>query len=227
MGAAKVHHACAAPGPDPEDNFERLRVWADTAAQAGASLLLTPELFVTAEAGTGSAILRERLRGVAATSGVGLVASTVEATGDRIFVGAHWWDAHGALVAHTRKRHLADWQVARGFCGWEGAPPIIPEAVYSVSGVDSPVALLFSADARDPSVGYYLRDHGVRTLLVLNEAGTCEAAVVPAGQWSAKNTGVPFPQSGPLPEALLRPLPRIPDSWWSGPEPTHPSDIGS
>lgn len=227
MGVPTVHHACATPGPDPEVNLERIRTWAEAAGHAGASLLLTPELFVTAEGTTGSAALRERLRTVAMTAGVGLIASTAEATGERTFIGAHWWDASGALVAHTRKQHLADWQLARGFSGWDGAPPIIPKSVYSLSGLEGPMAMVFSADARDPSVSYYLRDHGVRTILALDDAGTHEMASVNTSSWAPKNTGVPFPQVGPLPEPLLRPLPRIADSWWSGPEQQHPSEFGS
>lgn len=227
MGVPTVHHGCSAPGPDPEANLERIRVWADSAGLAGASLLLTPELFVTAETTTGAAALRERLRSIAVSAGVGLIASTPEATGDTTYIGAHWWDASGALVAHTRKQHLAHWQRGRGFSGWDGAPPIIPESVYSLPGLDGPVAMVFSADARDPSISYYLRDHGVRTVLALDDAGTHEVASVPAAAWAPKNTGVPFPQAGRLPEPLLRPLPRIADSWWSGPERQHPADFGS
>ena len=227
MGVATVHHTFAAPGPDPQANVERIRAWAETASDAGASLLLTPELFVTAERATGSAVLRERLRTIAVGAGVGLIASTVETSGRKAFIGAHWWDAHGALVAHTRKHLLAHWQLARGFSSWGGTPPIIPESVYSVSGLQGPVALAFSADARDPSIGYYLRDHGVRTILALDDIGTQELASVNTGSWAPKNTGVPFPQSGLLPEPLLRPLPRVADSWWTGAGPRQPTDYGS
>ena len=227
MDVTPVHHTFAAPGPDPQANFERIHAWAQAASEAGASLLLTPELFVTAEGASGSAVLRERLRTVAVAAGVGLIACTVETSGQKAFIGAHWWDAQGALVAHTRKHHLAHWQKARGFSPWDGVPPIIPESVYSLPAIHGPVALTFSADVTDPSIAYYLRDHGVRTILALDEAGTQELASVNTGRWAPKNMGVPFPQSGPLPEPLLRPLPRVADSWWAGQGPRQAADYGS
>lgn len=222
-----IHHGEAAPGPDPEANLERIRGWAESATLTGASLLLTPELFVTAEATTRGAALRERLRGIAISTGVQLIASTPEATGDSVFIGAHWFDASGALVAHTRKQHLAPWQRARGFSAWYGPPPFIPESVYSLAGLHGPVAMVFAADAQDPSISYYLRDHGVQSVLALDDAGTHQKACVAAGAWAPKNTGEPFPQAGRLPEPLLRPLPRIADSWWSGPGRQHRADFGS
>ncbi|WP_372699619.1 nitrilase-related carbon-nitrogen hydrolase [Arthrobacter sp. JSM 101049] len=227
MSLPTVYCAAGTPGRDPEANLERIRHWAFDARAAGAGLLLTPELFVTAETAGGDAVLRERLRSMARSTGVGIVASTPELTGGRVFVGADWWDRNGQLVAHVRKYRLAAWQRARGFSEWPGRPMFITEQEYMPCEMGYFVALAFDDDAADPAHAYFLRDHGVRRLLVLGETSSRQDVVVPAPAWAGKHTGVPFPQTGPLPEPLLRPLPRVPDAWWAIPARRSPAVLGS
>ncbi|HXD27202.1 MAG TPA: nitrilase-related carbon-nitrogen hydrolase [Arthrobacter sp.] len=226
MSLPSVYCAAGTPGRDPEANLERIRQWASEASAAGAGLLLTPELFVAAEAG-GEAVVRERLRLAARTAGVGIVASTPERTGERVFVGADWWDAAGQLVAHVRKRRLSGWQRSRGFSGWTGRPEIIRAVAYTLCGNNGPVGVAFAEDAADPAQAYFLRDHGVRPVLVLAATSTAVRTLAPARPWGAKHTGAPFPQAGPLPEPLLRPLPRFADAWWSPSIPRGTADLGS
>lgn len=214
MAEPTVHHAAATPGRDTEANLERLRALLTEARRAGADLLVTPELFLTAEATADGSLLRERLRWLARSVGLGLVASTPETTDTATYVGADWWDASGNLVAHVRKHRLTRWQVARGFAAWNGRPEQMLTSMYSDSGMDRSVAVVFSDDAADPAYEYYLRDHGVRTVLELGPASSRTETIPPTPAWAPKHTGVPFPQSGPLPEPLLRPLPRVADSWW-------------
>jgi hypothetical protein len=215
MAAPSVHHLSGTPGRDPESNLERIRGRLEEAREAGAGLLVTPELFITAEASVDDSLLRERLRWIARSTGVGLIASTPEATGSATYIGADWWDASGNHVAHVRKHRLATWQLARGFTAWNGRPQTILTSMYSEIDMPWPVAVAFSDDAADPAYAYFLRDHGVRTVLELGTASSRFEAIAPSPAWAPKHTGVPFPQTGPLPEELLRPLPRIADAWWT------------
>lgn len=212
--AARVHHAAATPAPDPGTNLERIHSLLLEAGRQGVMLLVTPELFVTAEATTDGSLLRERLRWMARSTGVGLIASTPETTDTATYIGADWWDSSGNLVAHERKHRLAEWQFARGFTAWDERPLSILTSMYSDQGIKGRVALGFADDLADPAYEYYLRDHGVSRFLELGPASTRSESIEPAPAWAPKHTGIPFPQPGPLPEPLLRPLPRITDSWW-------------
>lgn len=227
MAAPTVHHSAATPGRDPESNLERIRARMAEARRAGAGLLVTPELFITAEASADGSLLRERLRCSARSAGIGLIASTPEATGSATYIGADWWDAAGNQVAHVRKHRLVEWQVSRGFTAWDDRPQFVLTSGYSELGMLWPVAVAFADDVADPAYAYFLRDHGVRTVLQLGASSSRLGTITPSAPWAPKHTGVPFPQAGPLPEELLRPLPRIADAWWTGAAPSLAAGWGS
>lgn len=100
---------------DADANLAAIREAAMDAAGQGAVLLVTPELFVTAYAPAEIAAdfdpatvpaLRERLGEIAASAGIGLVASLPERVGDGLGVIALRFDADGRLVDRHEKTQL-------------------------------------------------------------------------------------------------------------------------
>lgn len=96
---------------DIEGNLGRLHELIGRAAGAGADLVVTPELFATGYDPAGAAAhdaeaIRRRLSAIARTSGVALVASTVDHAGPHI--SASFITPSGEEIARVAKHHLFD-----------------------------------------------------------------------------------------------------------------------
>jgi 5-aminopentanamidase len=101
-------------GPDTAANLARIETSAREAAEAGATLLVTPELGITSYGGgekiralaepAGGAIAA-RLAGIARETGVALVAGFAEKAGDAVYNSAIYTDGSGKPSVY-RKSHL-------------------------------------------------------------------------------------------------------------------------
>ncbi|HEY8720353.1 nitrilase-related carbon-nitrogen hydrolase [Pengzhenrongella sp.] len=92
-------------------NLELLEHHAGRASEAGADLLVTPELFTCGYAPaavhqTDGAPHRRRIADMARRYGVAIVASTVEHQGDDHFISASLFGARGDELTRYRKQHL-------------------------------------------------------------------------------------------------------------------------
>jgi predicted amidohydrolase len=198
------------PSPDPAENLATLRDWAAAAAARGSTLLATPELFCSASSTTPGGWLRGQLAHIAKKEYIALAASTPEQDGDLTYVSASMWNARGSLVAHVRKVRPSAAQLDAGFSGWDGPPPpvdmrgLLHPARHPKAGI---WALSVGEDARIPELRSHWARSGARAVLRLLPAATVLEPLETAGAWAPTRTGVPFPQAGPLPEPLLRPLP--------------------
>lgn len=102
---------------DIDGNLRTLRQGVNAAAELGAQVVVTPELFATgydpraAWTHDGNAI-RDEISVAARDAGVAVVASTVEersdAAGQRRHIAASFFDEAGDEIARIRKRHLFD-----------------------------------------------------------------------------------------------------------------------
>ena len=95
----------------PAANLARIRRAAVRAAEAGADLLVTPELFATGyaparAAASDGAGLRKQLAAIADEEGIGVVASTVEDEAGTRFIAASLFDETGTELLRYRKAHL-------------------------------------------------------------------------------------------------------------------------
>ncbi len=96
---------------DVEGNLGRLETLVVQAAEAGADLVVTPELFATGYDPAGAAAhdaeaIRGRLSAIARAAGVALVASTVDHSGPHIC--ASFFIPSGEEIARVAKHHLFD-----------------------------------------------------------------------------------------------------------------------
>lgn len=94
-----------------EENLSRLAAHARAAADAGARLLVTPELFTAGYAparvhGGDGAGQRARLAEIARSAGLALVASTVDDDGRHRHISASFFDSSGRELTRYRKAHL-------------------------------------------------------------------------------------------------------------------------
>lgn len=95
----------------PPQNIQRIANRVREAAQRGAGLLVTPELFSCGYApglvhGIDGAAQREQLAGIAAANSIGLVASTVEHEEGRHYISASLFAADGTELTRYRKQNL-------------------------------------------------------------------------------------------------------------------------
>lgn len=113
-----------------EENLQRLRAAASIAADRGADILVTPELFPTGYAparvwnADGDAI-RVQLAEIAHSCGLGLVASTVDRQGEQRHISASFFDAEGAERTRYRKSYLFGDQERSVFMPGSSAPEVI------------------------------------------------------------------------------------------------------
>ena len=101
-------------GPDTAANLARIETAAREAAQAGATLLVTPELGITSYGGGESILalaepadgaIATRLAEIARETGVALVAGFAEKAGDAVYNSAIYTDGSGKPSVY-RKSHL-------------------------------------------------------------------------------------------------------------------------
>jgi|GEM_PF-4864767 len=207
------------PSADPVENLATIRDWAAAAAAAGSTLLATPELFCSASGTTPGGWLRVQLAYIAKTECIALAASTPEQDGESTYVSASIWDARGSLVAHVRKMRPSEAQLAAGFSGWDGpaAPVDVRPLLHPARRPGAVIwALSPGEDACIPELRSYWARTRVRAVLRLLPAATALEPLEEPGAWAPTRTGVPFPQAGPLPEALLHPLPHPFAGWSAG-----------
>ncbi|TDK26683.1 carbon-nitrogen hydrolase [Arthrobacter crusticola] len=121
-----------------EENLRRIDGYAVRAAEQGAELLVTPELFATGYApalvvdsdGQG---IRGELAGIARRRGIALVGSTVEAAGDRHHISASLFDGQGAERTRYRKSHLFGPEEKSVFTPGDDLPDLVPLLGLSVA----------------------------------------------------------------------------------------------
>lgn len=112
---------------EPGENLALIRRAAVRAAEAGADLLLTPELFATGyapalAAGSDGAGMRKELAAIADEEGIGVVASTVEDDSGTRFISASFFDETGDELLRYRKAHLFGDEERSAFMPGAGMP---------------------------------------------------------------------------------------------------------
>lgn len=115
----------------PARNLDVLAAAAQDAARQGADLLVTPELFPSGYApslvhGTDGAPQRERLAGIAASSGLAIVGSTVEHSHGRHYITASFFGPDGAEHTRYRKQHLFGPAEKQAFDAGTEPPAVVP-----------------------------------------------------------------------------------------------------
>ena len=111
----------------PKANLALIRRAAVRAADAGADLLVTPELFATGyapaqAAHSDGAALRSQLATIADEEGIGVVASTVENDAGTRFITASLFDETGTELLRYRKAHLFGDEERGAFTPGAGIP---------------------------------------------------------------------------------------------------------
>jgi len=113
-----------------QENRETLESAARTAADGGAELLLTPELFLSGydpmnvhhDDGEQH---RDWVSGIAASAGIGIVASTVEHAGHASHISASIFDPTGQELTRYRKQHLFGTAETAVFTPGESQPELV------------------------------------------------------------------------------------------------------
>ena len=113
-----------------QKNREVLEASARNAANNGADLLLTPELFlsgydprkVCTDDGEHH---RDWVAGIAAAAGIRIVASTVEHSGTGSYISASLFDRNGQELTRYRKQHLFGTEETEAFKPGEGNPELL------------------------------------------------------------------------------------------------------
>ncbi|RJU01820.1 carbon-nitrogen hydrolase [Arthrobacter frigidicola] len=121
-----------------EENLRRIDDYAARAAEQGAELLVTPELFATGYAparvvGSDGEGIRAELAGIARRHGIALVGSTVEAAGDRHHISASLFDRQGVELTRYRKSHLFGPEEKSVFTPGNDLPDVVPLMGLSVA----------------------------------------------------------------------------------------------
>lgn len=116
---------------DTARNLATVERFAQQAAARGAQLLVTPELFVSgydpaAVADDDGARHRERLAALARSTGVALVASTVDHEGGERFISASLFDRTGRELTRYHKAHLFGAAENAYFTPGRQRPRIVP-----------------------------------------------------------------------------------------------------
>ncbi|MEE1621438.1 nitrilase-related carbon-nitrogen hydrolase [Zafaria sp. J156] len=221
---ALVRLAHGSPGPSARENLDLVRAWAEAAAYDGAAVLVTPELFCAPDPTASGGALRARFAEIARTSGIALVASSPEHDAGARFVALSWWDRFGNLGGHVRKHRPGPAQLASGFSAWDGPPAA---AALQGEGLEGGV-ICCADDVEIPEFAAFLKHSGAARALVSGSETTAllefrNAHIPDSAYWNPMRSGVPFSQRGPLPQPLLRPLPR-PYAGWFDARPPEPRD---
>ena len=115
---------------DPEVNLALLRRFTVRAADAGAHLIVTPELFATGYAPaqvrqSDGAAIRAVLARIAGEEGIGVVASTVEDDGGTGYISASLFDGSGTELLRYRKAHLFGDEERGSYAPGDSAPVVV------------------------------------------------------------------------------------------------------
>lgn len=115
----------------PQQNLHRLASRAREARGHGADILVTPELFTPGYApslvrSTDGAAQRTQLAAIAASTGLALVASTVEHDEGRHYITASFFDTDGAELTRYRKQHLFGPAEKQAFSAGTAPPAVVP-----------------------------------------------------------------------------------------------------
>lgn len=118
---------------DLQGNLQRLARAASKSSDEGVDILVTPELFSTGYApamvfDSNGESIRDRLADIARTSGLALVASTVDRDGDQRFISASFFDAEGTERTRYRKSYLFGEEERSVFHPGSSAPEILAYA---------------------------------------------------------------------------------------------------
>ncbi len=158
---------------DPARNLEKAHRCAARAAQAGAKLLVFPEMFMGLPGGDQTPVslarhsdvdFLEHLNGIARNSGLHILAGIWEPSPDphRAYNTAVLINAQGKLQAKYRKLHLFDALNVRESDTMK--PGDAPPFVESVDGFRVGVAICY--DLRFPELFRYLADQGAQLIVV-------------------------------------------------------------
>ncbi|WP_347754766.1 nitrilase-related carbon-nitrogen hydrolase [Agrococcus sp. ProA11] len=96
---------------DVDQNLATLAGLVASAAEQGADVVVTPELFATGYAPDRAwqhdgAAIRESLSALALEHGIGLVASSIDSVGDAHHIAASFFSSEGEELTRVHKRHL-------------------------------------------------------------------------------------------------------------------------
>lgn len=111
-------------------NLDTLAAAASDAADGGADILVTPELFPTGYAPArihhlDGAPVRQAVSKLAESYGIAVVASTVEQSGSGRFITATLFGSDGTQVLHYRKSHLFGTEEAQFFAAGTELSPVV------------------------------------------------------------------------------------------------------
>lgn len=114
---------------DPDANLAIIRRSAARAVEAGAHLIVTPELFATGYAPatvrrSDGAGIRAGLARIAREEGIGVVGSTVEDDGGTGYISASLFDRSGAELLRYRKAHLFGDEERGSYAPGDGVPRV-------------------------------------------------------------------------------------------------------
>ncbi len=114
-----------------EENLRRLDAFAARAAEQGAEILVSPELFATGYApalvaGSDGPGIRAELAGIARRHGLALIGSTVDDTPDGRYISASLFDGQGTELTRYRKSHLFGAEEQAVFSPGNDLPELVP-----------------------------------------------------------------------------------------------------
>ena len=130
----------------PQQNLRHIAARAQEARRLGAAILVTPELFISGYAptlvhGRDGAAQRVQLADIAASTGLALVASTVEHHGNNHYISASFFGPDGSELTRYRKQHLFGAVERQAF-----EPGQTPPAVVPFGGVNVALGICFDIE---------------------------------------------------------------------------------
>jgi 5-aminopentanamidase len=130
----------------PQLNLRRIAARAREAREGGADILVTPELFLSGYAPSlvhsqDGAPQRIQLADIAASTGIALVASTVEHDEGRHYISASFFGPDGTELTRYRKQHLFGPAEQQAF-----EPGTAPPAVVPFGGINVALGICFDIE---------------------------------------------------------------------------------
>jgi predicted amidohydrolase len=130
----------------PQENLRRIAARAREARRLGADILVTPELFISGYApslvhGKDGAAQRVQLADIASSTGLALVASTVEHAGGNHYISASFFGPDGSELTRYRKQHLFGPAERQAFEPGQEQPAVVP-----FSGINVALGICFDIE---------------------------------------------------------------------------------